>query len=243
MKKFRSYLTTFFVLNFLFIFVFKTTSAAQTPTLIPFMPDANCGNAEATVSSQRSCCKPMTVSTVSTPSVLQHIPIVGETIDKINKILLLLQRAQNIEPCLIGYPTDPSDPNCICLKDSQITPTPIEAVKKLCEKYVNPSEKSSCIDCSIKGGVWTSLTCVYGDFSRFVTDILLGWGIGLAGIIALLCIIYSAFQMQTSQGNPEKTKKAQELLTSCIMGLMLIVFSVFILRLIGVSILKIPGFK
>ena len=49
--------------------------------------------------------------------------------------------------------------------------------------------------------------------------------------------------MQTSQGNPEKLKKAQEMLTSCIMGLMLIIFSVLILRLIGVDILKIPGFN
>ena len=38
-------------------------------------------------------------------------------------------------------------------------------------------------------------------------------------------------------------KKAQELITSCIMGLMLIIFSIFILRLIGVDILKIPGFE
>jgi len=48
--------------------------------------------------------------------------------------------------------------------------------------------------------------------------------------------------MQSSQGNPEKLKKAQEMITSCIMGLMLIIFSVFILKLIGVNILKIPGF-
>jgi len=67
-------------------------------------------------------------------------------------------------------------------------------------------------------------------------------GIGLAGLIALLCIIYAAFMIQISSGNPERIKKAQELLTSCIMGLMLIIFSVFILRLIGVDILKIPGF-
>ena len=41
----------------------------------------------------------------------------------------------------------------------------------------------------------------------------------------------------------EKIKKAQDLLTSCIMGLMLIIFAVFILRLVGVNILRIPGFS
>jgi hypothetical protein len=92
-------------------------------------------------------------------------------------------------------------------------------------------------------GIWTSIGCISSDLKGFISQTLLSWGIGLAGIIALLCIIYSAFQMQTSQGNPEKIKKAQELLTSCIMGLMLIIFSIFILKLIGVNILKIPGFQ
>jgi len=49
--------------------------------------------------------------------------------------------------------------------------------------------------------------------------------------------------MQSSQGNPEKLKKSQDMITSCIMGLMLIIFSIFILKLIGVDILKIPGFS
>ena len=81
------------------------------------------------------------------------------------------------------------------------------------------------------------------ESKRFIEETIFGLGIGLAGMVSLLCIIYAAFTMQSSQGNPEKIKKAQELLTSCIMGLILIIFSVFILRLIGVSILRIPGFS
>ena len=91
-------------------------------------------------------------------------------------------------------------------------------------------------------GVWTGIGCVYTDTKAFIEKTVFGMGIGLAGVLALLCIIYSAFMMQSSQGNPEKLKKAQEMITSCIMGLMLIIFSVFILRLIGVDILNIPGF-
>jgi hypothetical protein len=68
-------------------------------------------------------------------------------------------------------------------------------------------------------------------------------GIGLAGGVAMLCIMYSAFRMQTSQGNPEAIKKAQETLTSCITGLVLIIFSVLILRIIAQDILRIPGFN
>jgi putative Mn2+ efflux pump MntP len=64
---------------------------------------------------------------------------------------------------------------------------------------------------------------------------------GLAGIIAIGCITFAAIQFQLSQGDTEKIKKARELMTSCIMGLILIIFSVFILRVIGVDILQLPG--
>ncbi|OGK18099.1 hypothetical protein A2866_03150 [Candidatus Roizmanbacteria bacterium RIFCSPHIGHO2_01_FULL_39_8] len=116
----------------------------------------------------------------------------------------------------------------------------------------DPAEKCRCYKCvgfdprtktaAGAGGIWTSLGCIESTLSSFISKTVMSLGVSLAGIFALLCIIYSAFQLQTSQGNPEKIKKAQELLTSCIMGLMLIIFSIFILRLIGVDILKIPGF-
>ena len=93
------------------------------------------------------------------------------------------------------------------------------------------------------GGVYSGIGCIKTDIKQFIQETLLGMGVGLAGGFALLCLIYAAFQMQSSQGNPEKLKKSQELITSCIMGLMLIIFSVFILRLIGVNILRIPGFS
>lgn len=135
-------------------------------------------------------------------------------------------------------PSDANSPNCTCLD------TRVEAISRLCLMTSNTTEQSNCLSCVTgKKGIWTAVGCIESDLSSFIRDTLLGWGIGLAGVFALLCIIYSAFQMQTSQGNPERIKKAQEMLTSCITGLVLIIFSVFILRLIGVSILRIPGFQ
>lgn len=221
-------------------FLFNRANLINAQIITPPVPGVSCGNAETP--GAEACCKKITVSLPAVPGVLAKIPGVKDIIEKLNDFVMTLDRAQNIAPCVIGYPSDPNDPNCVCLKESSITPTPIEAVKELCQKYISGKEKGDCEACANKGGVWTGVRCVYGDFSRFITEILLGWGIGLAGTIALLCIIYSAFQLQTSQGNPEKIKKAQELLTSCIMGLMLIIFSIFILKLIGVNILKIPGF-
>jgi hypothetical protein len=45
-----------------------------------------------------------------------------------------------------------------------------------------------------------------------------------------------------SQGNPEQVKGAREQLTAAIIGLLFIIFSLVILQIIGVNILKIPGF-
>lgn len=71
---------------------------------------------------------------------------------------------------------------------------------------------------------------------------LLRWAIGIAGGIAFILIIYASFTIMSSSGEPTKLKAGQEMLTSAISGLILLIFSVFILRLIGISILNLPGF-
>lgn len=67
--------------------------------------------------------------------------------------------------------------------------------------------------------------------------------LSLAGGIALLLIIYSGFQLVTSQGNPEKLEAARQQLVSAIVGLLFIIFSLVILQIIGVDILRIPDFN
>ena len=71
---------------------------------------------------------------------------------------------------------------------------------------------------------------------------LLNLAFGVAGGIAFLLMLFGAFQVMTSSGNPEKMKAGSELITSALAGLLFIVFTIFILKLIGVSILDIPGF-
>lgn len=67
--------------------------------------------------------------------------------------------------------------------------------------------------------------------------------LSLAGGIALVLIMISGYQLMTSQGDPEKVKAAQEMLTSAIVGLLFIIFSLVILQIIGVDLLKIPGLE
>lgn len=179
-------------------------------------------------------------------SIIPAINAVADsTVNRITPLIsdLIMKRMLGIDPankCNAGYTENltKNPGKCIC------TPSEVSIFKVLCSRITSTDEQTACSNC-IKdgGGIWSGIGCLSTDIPTLVKDKILGVGLGFAGMFALLCIIYAAFRLQTSQGNPEKIKKAQELLTSCIMGLMLIIFSVFILRLIGVDILKIPGFN
>lgn len=166
-----------------------------------------------------------------------------------------LDELKKMGVCQTGKPSklDFSASDCVCE-----VAQPIGGLSaQLCNAYIlgnqtkqsgkdliNNKEYTSCVDCFSAQGFWTAMGCFYfSDWKTFVERNIFGVLIGLAGIISLLCIIYSAFVLQTSRGNPEKIKNAQERLTSCVLGLLLIIFSIFILRLIGVSILGLPGLK
>lgn len=113
-------------------------------------------------------------------------------------------------------------------------------IEDLC-KFAGSGEKD-CMRCFGKGEAWTAIGCIQTTPEGFIKSFL-GLGVGIAGGIAFLLILFSGFQMMTSAGNPEKLNAGKELMTSAISGLVLIVFSIFLLRLIGVEILGLPEFK
>lgn len=87
--------------------------------------------------------------------------------------------------------------------------------------------------------VESAIGCIpVGDTNQFMGWIL-GWAIGVGGGIAFLLIVYASFMIMTSQGVPDRLKAGQELLTSAISGLIMLIFSVFILNFIGIDILGI----
>ena len=87
----------------------------------------------------------------------------------------------------------------------------------------------------------TAIGCIPTNPQDFVAKIL-GLAVGIGGGIAFLLILFGGFQILTSAGNPEKLNAGKELITSAITGLLIIIFSLFILRLIGFNIFGIPGF-
>ncbi len=106
--------------------------------------------------------------------------------------------------------------------------------------FVTGSDHQKCVDCFAIPGVYTPFGCIETDPQKFISKIL-KIAIGIAGGIAFLMIIYGGFVIMTSSGNPEKLTNGKEILTSAISGLLLIIFSVVILKIIGVDILGIPG--
>lgn len=64
----------------------------------------------------------------------------------------------------------------------------------------------------------------------------------VAGGIAFLAVLTGAAIVLTSSGYPQRLQTGKDLIISSLFGLLLIIFSVFLLRVVGLDILKIPGF-
>lgn len=90
-------------------------------------------------------------------------------------------------------------------------------------------------------GVDTSIGCIPTQPSTLVKS-LVRFTTGIGGGISLLLMIYGAMLWITSGGNPDNMKKAQDQFTNAAIGLLFIIFSIMILKIIGVDILQIPGF-
>ena len=117
-----------------------------------------------------------------------------------------------------------------------------EYVKKVpCSSVSDSSQYAGPITCNGGEGIETALGCIPTEPGAF-TKFLLGFAIGIGGGIAFLLMIFGGLQIIFSGGNPDKVKAGKEIITAALGGLLLIIFAVFILRLIGYDILKIPGF-
>ena len=77
------------------------------------------------------------------------------------------------------------------------------------------------------------------DFMQKVLQLIMG----LAGGILLILIIINGYKFMVSQGDPEKIKEAREGIIAAIAGILMIIFSLSLLRLITSDILGIPGFR
>lgn len=125
---------------------------------------------------------------------------------------------------------------CVCASDASAQNNTLP-VFNLCAPT---GDNQACTTCQSGGGVWTALGCIHWDPQTFVTDFL-KLALGVAGGIALLLMVYGSFLISVSAGDPKKSEEGKEIITGTIAGLLFIIFSVILLRLIGVEILNVPG--
>jgi hypothetical protein len=112
------------------------------------------------------------------------------------------------------------------------------ACNNACERCINPESQGGIYP---KGGSWTAFGCINtGEPQGFLIWIL-RFALGIGGGIAFLLIIIGGFQVIASGGNPENVKRGKDIITSAIIGLLFIIFSLFLMQLIGVKIFEIPG--
>lgn len=156
------------------------------------------------------------------------------------------------QPCCSGNRCDTSSLQCVgagqaglrCLSQAQIN---AGGGSISGGNATNTNNATGGIDVSKcdngETGIQTAIGCIHALSTpeAFLSDIL-KWAVGIGGGIAFILIIYAGFMVMTAAGNPERLKAGQELLTSAISGLILLVFSIFILKFIGVDILGLCKF-
>lgn len=104
-----------------------------------------------------------------------------------------------------------------------------------------PTGWDKCMACG-EEAVWTALGCIDANPQAFISWFL-GSAIKIAGGIAFLLMLWGGVTMMTSTGDPEKLNQGKSILTSAITGLLFIIFSVLLLKIIGVDIFQLPGFS
>ncbi len=118
-----------------------------------------------------------------------------------------------------------------------------DIVYSICKQIdISKPEYSFCMNCFDKKGIWTAVGCIPTESPTGIIQVIITIGLGLSGGVVLIMILVGSAMLSVSQGDPNKTKEAQEIITAAIIGLIFVIFSITILQFIGVSILKIPGF-
>jgi hypothetical protein len=109
----------------------------------------------------------------------------------------------------------------------------------LCEN-LGATVREKCRACG-PSKVWTAIGCIPTDMSELAAD-LVSFLLGVAGLFFLGQVLYGAFKMIVSRGDPRGVQEARERITNSVIALLFIIFSVTILRFIGVNIFNLPGF-
>ncbi len=176
---------------------------------------------------ETSTCYPGTQNSVTLQFIANPPPVDGSA------CITTSMGGQSSQTGLTPTPTLPAPPPP-CSQWTNLSGTPIPTTDPIIQD-ANSAKKCAVLDT----GLGIPISTDAGALVKSVFGVILS----LSGGIALILIIISGYSLIFSQGNPEQVKAAQEQLTSAIVGLLFIIFSLVILQIIGADILKIPGFN
>lgn len=126
---------------------------------------------------------------------------------------------------------------------TQLINTPFELCSQIDEHDTDAVGKCEhCIaDNDNPQGMWTAIGCI-PTAPTSIIQTLIKLALGIGGGITLLLILAGAFRLSVSQGDPKQAEEAKEQITSAVIGLLFIIFSIVMLRFVGIQVLHIPGF-
>lgn len=70
-----------------------------------------------------------------------------------------------------------------------------------------------------------------------------GVGLSIIGGLALLYLLFGAYVLMTSSGNPEQVNRGKSYIIYAIIGLLVAIFGYLFIQIVFIDILHIPGFK
>ena len=88
----------------------------------------------------------------------------------------------------------------------------------------------------------TDLGCIPNTPAGFVQKFY-DVGLGAIGGVGVLGMVYGCYLIITSQGNSNQVQKGKRYLTSSVLGILLVIFAVFFIKVVAVDMLHIPGFS
>lgn len=95
------------------------------------------------------------------------------------------------------------------------------------------------VQCANKpGSVNTAIGCIPYDDINNTTAFFLRWALGVGGGIALFLIAVSGIRIMTTKGDPKRLQDARDTLTAAIVGIVMIVLSVFLVRFMSETLLS-----
>ena len=104
---------------------------------------------------------------------------------------------------------------------------------RFCDSEGNPTHVNT-------GILNTAIGCITVSDPGGMVAFYLRWGMGIIGGLAFVMVIYSSYLIIVSQGDRNRITQGKRLLGAAIIGLLLFLFSAYLLYYLGYNVLGIP---